>query len=1237
MQRYMAKIKQTWIKWVLGIIGTFLGLLIVVQLVLSPSVFTKIVNKAADKYVNGEVNFGKASVNVFRHFPAISVKIEDFSISYPTERYDSLSALGMQGHLLNAGRGSSLDTLAYFKNFKAAINPWSLIAGKINIPFADLENARIFAHDYGEDNVNWDIFILGESTDSTEADSGSSLPDIEVGKLKFTGKPHIVYTANRDSVFALIALNKLDLACRIPSDRPLLSKISMDMDSLFVAGRNKRDTIAFGMDYLRINNHKSRTHLQTEAKALMAMRNNGRMQVPMDLAATVFMPKDSIPDIRLENLRAGIGPVTLQGHAEVRLHSDSTCINGQLGIIDCALEPLLQDYARNFISEAGKIRTDARINIIVEADGSFVPETGRYPVVNATVSLPDSKLEYTDFSEKLTVGLQADAKMEDDGRLSLRINKAKAGMNGLDFSAKADIPDLLASDPNINIDAKLHALLDSLVRFIPDSLNITAKGNIDGFVKGGIRMSQMDIYNFGNSRIEGNLNSKQLTISYPDEAINAHIENLAIKLAPENQKSKRTGKQRRMLALTGNIDTLGVSYQDALTIKGKKLKLSVKNSTEKKNADDTSKIFPLYATLRAEMLSMRDSDGTSLGLDNTSNIIGIFPSRENKKMPLLTVNSKNKHIYLNDKANRAILTDASMGAKAVRNTVRTSAKRKHRLDSLAKVYPGIPRDSLIRHAIAQRRQKGEYQIPSWMTEADFRKKDINISLDKSLAKYFREWNLDGNINVRTGVLMTPYFPLLNILRGFDVKFDNDRIAIDSLKIKSGKSDISAKGALTGLRRALLGRGMLNLKLNVNSEQINANELLKAYAAGSRFVPETAQNAENMSNSEFLKSVTSEAQKEEISEEDALSQIIVLPGNLKAELNLDAGNISYSDLMIDRMTSKIIVRERTAQLTETKAVTNMGEVSLDAFYASQTKKDLKAGFSLNLKDITAEKVISLIPQIDTIMPLLKSFEGKLNCEIAATSDLDTNMNIVMPSINGILRITGDDLSITNSPMFKTLAKKLMFRNKKEGHVEHMSVEALISDNKVEIFPFVINIDRYILAASGIQNLDMSFKYHLSVIKSPILFKIGINLEGKDFDHMKFKIGKAKYKNTKIPVFSSVINQSKINLVESIHNIFSKGVEAAIKENNSGELINSHKETINYQNAAEQDIEELSEEEQKRLEEQEKTIEEMDAKREQLLDSLKVRADSLGTSIDSLLARNDSLRVVLDSLTIKTDEE
>ena len=135
----------------------------------------------------------------------------------------------------------------------------------------------------------------------------------------------------------------------------------------------------------------------------------------------------------------------------------------------------------------------------------------------------------------------------------------------------------------------------------------------------------------------------------------------------------------------------------------------------------------------------------------------------------------------------------------------------------------------------------------------------------------------------------------------------------------------------------------------------------------------------------------------------------------------------------------------------------------------------------MSDITAEKVIELLPAVDTIMPMLKSFKGLLNCELAATASLDTNMNVITPSINGVVRIGGKDLSISDNELFRTLAKKLMFKNKKEGHVQQMTVEGVIKDNVLEVFPFVLDMDRYTLAMSGIQNLDMSFKYHVSVLK------------------------------------------------------------------------------------------------------------------------------------------------------------
>ena len=313
--------------------------------------------------------------------------------------------------------------------------------------------------------------------------------------------------------------------------------------------------------------------------------------------------------------------------------------------------------------------------------------------------------------------------------------------------------------------------------------------------------------------------------------------------------------------------------------------------------------------------------------------------------------------------------------------------------------------------------------------------------------------------------------------------------------------------------------------------------------------------------------------------------VVVPGNLRASLNLNTKNIKYTGLQIDSLKAKAIIKDRCVQITETEAKSNMGDISFNGFYASRSKKDIKAGFSIDFKDITAEKVISLMPAVDTLMPILKSFHGLLNCEIAATSQLDTNMNLMMPTINGILRITGDNLALKNDAMFQSLAKKLLFKNKKEGKIDHMSVEGIIADNVVEVFPFVLQMDRYTLAMSGVQNLDMSFRYHVSLIKSPFLIKLGLDLYGTDFDHMKFSLGRAKYKDPNVPVFSKVIDDTKINLVSSIENIFKKGVDAAIRENNGVELIRKRQREMNYVRAVDQQLESLSAAEQKKIEEEE----------------------------------------------------
>jgi hypothetical protein len=361
--------------------------------------------------------------------------------------------------------------------------------------------------------------------------------------------------------------------------------------------------------------------------------------------------------------------------------------------------------------------------------------------------------------------------------------------------------------------------------------------------------------------------------------------------------------------------------------------------------------------------------------------------------------------------------------------------------------------------------------------------------------------------------------------------------------------------------------------------------MKAYTLGSRFNPESIDDGlSDASDEEYMEIITSDSTA--LSSE--VSTLLVVPSNINANIRLNAENITYSDLAIEKLTANAIMKERCLQITNTSAISNFGDISFDGCYATRSKSDIKTGFNIQFDDITAENVISLMPAVDTLMPILKSFYGRLNCEIAATAQLDTNMNILTPSINGIMRITGDDLAIKDSPMFKSLARKLLFKNKNEGHIEHMSVEGIIADSVVEIFPFIIKMDRYTLALSGIQNLDKSFKYHVSLIKSPFLLRLGLDITGEDFDNWKFRIGKPKYKNAEVPVFSSVIDETKVNLVKSIKDIFRKGVDAAMREHNLNS-IKEFKRRTNYVRAVDQQIEALSAEEQKKLEEEEAAAE------------------------------------------------
>lgn len=1199
-------------KILLWIGGIWIGLLTAIQIVLSPGIMTKIVNSAADRFIDGEASFGKASVSVFRHFPKITANLEDFSITYPGERFDSLERAGVQGHMLYHGCGETADTLASFKHFSASISLLPLLKGTIKIPHVRLVKPRIFAHSYIDGTANWDMFTIGGGED--EDTTSTAMPSIVLGRIRFEEHPHIVYTDCKDTIFAMIDLKKLAFNGKINTGKASRTKVGLAMDSLFVAGRVGLDTLAVGLDKLHIHEHNRHMDVHAQANAMLLTNSFGRMHIPIDIKGSISFPKDTVTAVSIRHMNADIASLPLHADADIRLLDRRTEVKGRVRIDSCKVQDMIDGYIRNFIPEASKVNTDAAVSMTADIDGYYDHNTGKLPEMNLSFSIPYSKVKHKDFPHAVGMGLDATAESTKDGRLNADIQRLTVKTSGLRLNAKAGASDLLGDDPEISLDGVLSAAFDSLTTFLPDTMNVNADGSLTARISGKARMSHLDMYNFSNAELIGEISGRRISLDVPDDTIKLSIDTINFKLGPEEKTSRRdTTRSFKLLALTGHVGNADVQYGSALGFKGNDLVMSAKNSVPKEG-EDTSAIRYLGGRISAGKLTVTDSEGTSISLDETSNGFQVMPKRGQPKVPMLTLTSRNKRITLMTPTNRAILTDSDIRASAAMNTVERKARRQAYMDSLSRVYPDIPKDSLLSHLRSRMTARA---IPEWMSDEDFRKRDINIKLDETLAKYFREWDLNGKIGIRTGIIMTPLFPLRNILRGFECNFNNNEINIDSLKVMAGKSEIAAKGSLTGLRRAVLGRGILKLDAGITSAGMDANELLRAYKAGAAFDPEASkEKLESANNSDFFQMVTTDT----VSTAEQTS-LLVIPSNLNADIRLDLADITYSDLNISKIEADMIMKERCVQITNTSAKTNMGDMYFDGFYSTRTKEDIKTGFSLNLEDITAEKVIDLVPAVDTIIPLLKSFKGLLDCEIAATAKIDTNMNIQMPSINGVIRIGGADLSISDNEMFRTLARKLMFKNKKEGRVDRMTVEGVIKDNVMEIFPFVLKVDRYTLAMSGLQNLDMSFRYHVSVLKSPFLIRLGIDLSGQDFDHLKFKIGKAKYKNTKVPVFSKVIDDTKINLLDAIKGIFEKGVDAAVNENEKQEAIEKHKTEIGYVNAVDQKLEALSEAEQKKLEEEEAAEAEAQAAEESLQATLNEIMEKMQEEINSMNLDNN----------------
>lgn len=1212
-----ARVRKAVLKVCAWALGIWIGILCVLQIVLSPSVMTGIVEKYANEYVSADLSFRNIGISMFRAFPNVELRMNSCTVTYPHERFDSLITRDMPVQFMGRGKIDTLtglagcDTLAVFDRLDVKINPFGLLAWKLDVPMVELVKPRIFAHTFSDGSSNWDVMTgeeesgqaaggedsaTAEASDGSTGDSGladesdgnggdSALPRIAFGEVRMSGRPTIVYSNAADTLSAFITLKDMAFAGRLRSDFRRVGKIELEIDSLFAAGRMGRDTVLAGVDRLHIEGRNGRhVRLDLDSRAYLGTRDFGRIEIPVSLRGHLDLVRDTVPAFDFKRLDGSVAYIPFALSGKVRMPQDSLYVKAEMSFEDIDVAKLVEKYGGIVSADAEMVRTDARFSARLGAEGHYVYDGSRLPGIYGEFSVPKANVSVEGTGISAQVGLAGEIGVDERDRYCLNLSDiCLCALGTTQLSGSLGVIDLLGDDILLRPDISFSSRLEEIAAVLPDSLGMSASGIVEGRAKGSVRMSQLDLYRLPEANLDVDLAAQNLRFISPADSVDLYLDSLDFCLVTRRAKADEgLSRKSRVLELNASIDTVSAAYGRKLAFHGRGMRLSMTNDAGILNRTDSTVFYPMKGQFSGMRLLLRDGAETSFGLHGTENSFRITHEGGGRsRIPVLSFRSSNRRMSARSTEGRVFASDVNLNATARMRTSERAARRERRLDSLARIYPEVPRDSLM--SVARRERMAALasgNVPEWLREKDFLKQDIDFRLDGTLRRYFLDWGLSGALSLGKARVVTAMLPLRNTVSDVALDFNNNEIHLKSFCLTSGKSDVDVTGGITGLRRAMLGRGPVKADMKIKAEKLDCNEILAAYAAGQK-VAGTVSGSSELSDSQYLASAVTQMQTEET--DSTVGGLIVIPANVIADVAVEGYDISYANMTIDWLNCNVRVKERCVQIYNTLAAANMGNLFFEGFYATRSKTNIKAGFNLSLIDLTASEVFSMVPQIKEIVPMLSSFDGLLTCELAGTAALDTNMNFIMPTVNGVMRIGGKDLTLAQDEDLRKITRLLKFKNKGDLKINSMSVEGQIGGNRLEVFPFIVDVDRYELAMSGIQNLDMSFRYHVSVIKSPLVFKFGVDLYGQDFDHMRFRIGKAKYKSANsIPVFTKTIDESKMSFSNAIRNVFETGVEKAVAAGEAQEAIRRQKERIGYVSAVDEAVVPLTEEEQKELE-------------------------------------------------------
>ena len=305
------------------------------------------------------------------------------------------------------------------------------------------------------------------------------------------------------------------------------------------------------------------------------------------------------------------------------------------------------------------------------------------------------------------------------------------------------------------------------------------------------------------------------------------------------------------------------------------------------------------------------------------------------------------------------------------------------------------------------------------------------------------------------------FPTIEVNRAL-ATLSPSKMALESLSVKIGKSDITATGSLTNYWGYLLHDKVLSGRLDVNSQLLDLNELMAAMSEDEQTEQEEAEQSEEQVASEPL-------------------SVIEVPKNLDLALDCKFSKVLYDKMVIDNLAGAAMVRGGVLSLDNLGMNMFDGTAKASASYSTANSDSPRLRLNATFNQASFKTTAAQVETIEKIVPLFNKIEGTYTMSLNADMALDQTMSPVLKSVNGSGKITSGNFKLSNIPALTALAKSV--GNGVDLNTIQSSEATVISftieNGNVITKPFDIKLGKTKLTLSGLTGLDQTIDYKVAV--------------------------------------------------------------------------------------------------------------------------------------------------------------